>query len=89
MTKMEPAMRDYLAKLRDEAAIQVKSARTPDSGATANEIKYSSRDAYTPPQPKKKKSVERTRFPAEAGAEGKATASRRQRRRRACRRWTR
>ena len=60
MTKMEPAMRDYLAKLRDEAAIQVKAPYT-DSGATANEIKFI-QGAYTPPQPKKKKSVERTRF---------------------------
>ncbi len=59
-SKMEPALRSYLARLRDEAAIEV---RTPyaDSGATVNEIKFI-QGAYTPPQPKKKKKVERTRF---------------------------
>jgi peptidyl-prolyl cis-trans isomerase SurA len=60
MTKMEPAMRAYLAKLRDEAAIQVR-APYADSGATPNEIKFIE-GAYQPPQPKKKKHVERTRF---------------------------
>ncbi len=59
-SKMEPALRDYLAKLRDEAAIEVRSPYS-DSGATPNEIKFI-QGAYTPPQPKKKKTVERTRF---------------------------
>ena len=88
MTKMEPAMRDYLAKLRDEAAIQVKAPYS-DSGATANEIKFI-QGAYTPPQPKKKQHVERTRFRQKPVRKEKQTARRRtQRRRRACRRWTR
>jgi peptidyl-prolyl cis-trans isomerase SurA len=73
MTKMEPAMRDYLAKLRDEAAIQVKAPYT-DSGATANEIKFI-QGAYTPPQPKKKKSVERTRFRQKPVRKEKQTAT--------------
>ena len=60
MEKMEPAMRSYLAKLRDEAAIQVR-APYADSGATPNEIKFIE-GAYQPPQPKKKKHVERARF---------------------------
>jgi peptidyl-prolyl cis-trans isomerase SurA len=60
MEKMEPAMRSYLAKLRDEAAIQVRAPYT-DSGATPNEIKFIE-GAYQPPQPKKKKHVERARF---------------------------
>jgi peptidyl-prolyl cis-trans isomerase SurA len=60
MTKMEPAMRGYLAQLRNEAAIQVR-APYADSGATPNEIKFIE-GAYQPPQPKKKKHVERTRF---------------------------
>jgi peptidyl-prolyl cis-trans isomerase SurA len=59
MTKMEPAMRAYLAQLRNEAAIQVK-APYADSGATPNEIKFIE-GAYQPPQPKKKH-VERTQF---------------------------
>jgi peptidyl-prolyl cis-trans isomerase SurA len=59
-SKMEPAMRTYLARLRDEAAIEVRAPYS-DSGATANEIKFI-QGAYTPPQPKKKKKVERTRF---------------------------
>jgi len=59
-TKMEPALREYMSKLRDEAAIEVRAPYS-DSGATANEIKFI-QGAYTPPQPKKKKKVERTRF---------------------------
>lgn len=62
MTKMEPAMRDYLSKMRDDAYIELKPGFT-DTGATGNQrvlpISYS---AYTPPQPKKRKKVERTRF---------------------------
>lgn len=62
MTKMEPAMRDYLNKMRDDAYIEIKPGFT-DTGATGNQrvlpISYS---AYTPPQPKKRKKVERTRF---------------------------
>jgi peptidyl-prolyl cis-trans isomerase SurA len=73
MTKMEPAMRDYLAKLRDEAAIQVKAPYS-DSGATANEIKFI-QGAYTPPQPKKKKHVERTRFRQKPVRKEKQTAT--------------
>ena len=60
MSKMEPKMREYLAQLRDEAAIQVRAPYT-DSGATANEIKFI-QGAYTPPQPKKKKHVDRARY---------------------------
>ncbi len=60
MTKMEPAMRGYLAKLRDEAAIQVRAPYS-DSGATPNEIKFIE-GAYQPPQPKKKKHLERAQF---------------------------
>ena len=60
MQKMEPAMRSYLAKLRDEAAIQVRAPYS-DSGATPNEIKFIE-GAYQPPQPKKKKHAEHARF---------------------------
>ena len=60
--KAGPAMRDYLAQLRDEAFIQVKPGYE-DSAATPAE-KHSSItfSAYQPPTPKKKRKVERTRF---------------------------
>ena len=60
--KAGPAMRQYLAQMRDEAFIQVKPGYE-DSAATPAE-KHSSItfSAYTPPSPKKKRKVERTRF---------------------------
>jgi peptidyl-prolyl cis-trans isomerase SurA len=60
MSRMEPAMREYLTKMREDAYIDVKPGFT-DSGASPRQTKpvYS---AYTPPAPKKKKKVERTRF---------------------------
>ena len=60
--KAGPAMRQYLAQMRDEAAIYVKPGYE-DSAATAAEkhpsITFS---AYQPPSAKKKRKVERTRF---------------------------
>jgi peptidyl-prolyl cis-trans isomerase SurA len=60
--KAGPAMRQYLAQLRDEAAIYIKPGYE-DSAATAAEkhpsITFS---AYQPPSAKKKRKVERTRF---------------------------
>jgi peptidyl-prolyl cis-trans isomerase SurA len=62
MSRMEPAIRDYLSKMRDEAAIFIKQGYT-DSGATEAELHPSiSFSAYVPPAPKKKAKVERTRF---------------------------
>ena len=62
MTKMEPAMRDYLTKMREDSYINIKPG-FEDTGATANKrINPISYSAYTPPAPKKKKKVERTRF---------------------------
>jgi peptidyl-prolyl cis-trans isomerase SurA len=60
MSRMEPAIRQYLTKLREESFIDVKPGYT-DTGASPNETKpvFS---AYTPPAPKKKAKVERTRF---------------------------
>jgi peptidyl-prolyl cis-trans isomerase SurA len=62
MSKMEPAMRAYLSKMRDDAYIEIKPGYV-DTGASPNKrvfpIAYS---AYTPPAPKKKKKIERTRF---------------------------
>jgi peptidyl-prolyl cis-trans isomerase SurA len=60
--RMMPAMRDYLTKMREDAYVEIKTGYT-DTGASGNQrvlpISYAS---YTPPSPKKKKKVERTRF---------------------------
>jgi peptidyl-prolyl cis-trans isomerase SurA len=62
MSLMEPAVRAYLTKMRDEAAITIKAGYT-DSAATYAELHPSiSFSAYVPPSPKKKAKVERTRF---------------------------
>jgi peptidyl-prolyl cis-trans isomerase SurA len=60
MARMEPATRGYLTTLREQAFIDIKPGFA-DSGASPKQTKpiYS---AYTPPTPKKKKKVERTRF---------------------------
>jgi peptidyl-prolyl cis-trans isomerase SurA len=60
MARMEPATRDYLTTMREQAFIDIKPGYT-DTGASSKETKpiFS---AYTPPAPKKKKKVERTRF---------------------------
>ncbi len=60
MQKMEPALRAYLARLRNEAYIDIRNGYV-DTGATPNEQKIV-QAAYAPPVPKKKKHVERTRF---------------------------
>jgi peptidyl-prolyl cis-trans isomerase SurA len=62
MSRMEPAIRDYLNKMRDEAFIWINPGYT-DSGATYGELHPSiAFSAYVPPAPKKKAKVERTRF---------------------------
>jgi peptidyl-prolyl cis-trans isomerase SurA len=60
MSQMEPAIRAYLTKMREDAFIDIKPGYV-DTGASPNETKpvYS---AYVPPAPKKKAKVERTRF---------------------------
>lgn len=61
-SKMEPAIRDELNKMRDDAYLEIKPGYL-DTGATGNKrINPISYAAYTPPAPKKKKKVERTRF---------------------------
>jgi len=59
-SRMEPAIRAYLTKMREEAFIDIKPGYV-DTGASPNETKpiYS---AYVPPSPKKRPKVERTRF---------------------------
>ena len=70
MAKMNPALREYLTKLREDAYIDIARGYE-DSAASPNEMKpvYS---AYAPPAPKKKH-VERTRFRARGRNAGKAT----------------
>lgn len=63
-SRMEPAIRSYLSQMRDEAYINIDTKDGySDTSATPAEIHsnivYS---AYTPPAPKKKKKVQRTRF---------------------------
>jgi peptidyl-prolyl cis-trans isomerase SurA len=59
-SRMEPAIRAYLTTMREEAYIDIKPGYV-DTGASPKQSKpvYS---AYTPPAPKKKKQVTRTRF---------------------------
>jgi peptidyl-prolyl cis-trans isomerase SurA len=62
MSLMDPAIRDYLNQMRDQAFIQIKQGYV-DAGATPAELHSSiSFSAYVPPAPKKKAKVERTRF---------------------------
>jgi peptidyl-prolyl cis-trans isomerase SurA len=62
MSQMEPAVRTYLNKMRDESFIQIKEGYQ-DTGATPAELHSTiTFGAYTPPAPKKKAKVERTRF---------------------------
>jgi len=63
--KINPALRAYLTRLREEAFISIKPGFV-DTAATSDEFRpiFS---AYTPPQPKKKKAaVARTRFSGSA-----------------------
>jgi peptidyl-prolyl cis-trans isomerase SurA len=60
LARMEPAMREYLTTMREQAFIDIKPGFS-DTGASPRQTKpiYS---AYTPPKPKKKAKAERTRF---------------------------
>jgi peptidyl-prolyl cis-trans isomerase SurA len=57
---MQPKLREYLTKLREEAAIDIKPGMV-DTGSSGNEMKLSY-SAYTPPAPKKPKKFKRARF---------------------------
>jgi peptidyl-prolyl cis-trans isomerase SurA len=59
MERMQPAMRQYLTTLREQAAIDVKPGFV-DVGASPKQTKFVF-SAYNPPAPKKKK-VTRTRY---------------------------
>jgi peptidyl-prolyl cis-trans isomerase SurA len=60
LERMQPALRVYLTKLREEAYVELKPG-VVDTGASGNEMRLTY-SAYTPPAPKKKKKFARTRF---------------------------
>lgn len=70
MQKMNPALRQYMTKLREDAYIDIKPG-FEDSGASPNEMKpvFS---AYAPPTAKNKKHVTRTRFKSGRGRKAAA-----------------
>jgi len=67
MERMEPSLRVYLTKLREEAYVELKPGAV-DAGASGNEMRLTY-SAYTPPPPKKKKKFARAQF------RGKSTSS--------------
>jgi peptidyl-prolyl cis-trans isomerase SurA len=60
LQRMQPKLREYLTKLREEAAIDIKPGMV-DTGSSGNEMKLSY-SAYTPPPPKNPKKFQRARF---------------------------
>jgi peptidyl-prolyl cis-trans isomerase SurA len=60
LERMQPALRVYLTKLREEAFLDLKPG-VVDTGSSGNEMRLTY-SAYTPPAPKKKKKFARTRF---------------------------
>ncbi len=60
LERMQPALRQYLTKLREEAYVEVKPGAV-DTGSSGNELRLSY-SVYTPPEQKKKKKFVRTRF---------------------------
>src|SRR3984885_15262534 len=60
MERMQPALRQYLTKLREEAYVELKPGVT-DTGASGNEMRLTY-SACTPPAEKKKKKFARSRF---------------------------
>ncbi len=62
MSKMEPAVRDYLTKMRDDAYLEIKPGYVDTGASPSKQVFPISYSAYTPPSAKKKKKVERTRF---------------------------
>jgi peptidyl-prolyl cis-trans isomerase SurA len=60
LQQMQPRLREYLTKLRDEAFVELKP-NAVDTGASGNEMRLSY-SAYAPPAEKKRKKFQRTRF---------------------------
>jgi peptidyl-prolyl cis-trans isomerase SurA len=64
LERMQPALRVYLTKLREEAYVELKPG-VVDTGASGNEMRLTY-SAYTPPAEKKKKKFARSRFRGKA-----------------------
>ena len=60
LDRMQPALREYLTKLRGEAFVEIKPGAV-DTGSSGNEMRLTY-SAYTPPAAKKKKKFARARF---------------------------
>ena len=60
LERMQPALRTYLTKLREEAYVELKPG-VVDTGSSGNEMRLTY-SAYTPPAAKTKKKFARTRF---------------------------
>ena len=73
LDRMQPALREYLTKLRGEAFVEIKPGAV-DTGSTGNEMRLTY-SAYTPPPPKKKKKFQRTRFRGKAPSTPLQTAA--------------
>jgi peptidyl-prolyl cis-trans isomerase SurA len=71
LERMQPKLREYLTKLREEAAIDIYHGT--DTGASGNEM-HLTYSAYTPPPPKKKKKFARSRFRGKAASTPVQTA---------------
>jgi peptidyl-prolyl cis-trans isomerase SurA len=71
MERMQPALRQYLTKLREEAYVELKPG-VVDTGASGNEMRLTY-SAYTPPAEKKKKKFARARFRGKSPAAPAAT----------------
>ena len=55
MSRMEPAIRDYLTKMRDDASIEIKPGYV-DTGASPNKLVFPiAYSAYTPPAPRRRR----------------------------------
>jgi peptidyl-prolyl cis-trans isomerase SurA len=67
LERMEPSLRQYLTKLREEAYVELKPGAV-DTGASGNEMRLTY-SAYTPPPPKKKKKF------ARAQSRGRSTSA--------------
>ncbi len=70
--KMQPALRDYLTKLREEAAIYIAPGFV-DTGASPNQPKIVN-SAYVPPAPKVKKAITRPLVAKSSGSRKQAKA---------------
>jgi peptidyl-prolyl cis-trans isomerase SurA len=60
LERMQPKLREYLTKLREESFVEVRPPAV-DTGASGNEMKLAY-SAYAPPAPKEKKKFQRARF---------------------------